>query len=472
MQPLEHADIFDILVLGSGEAGKFIAWTLSSAGNRVALIERQYIGGSCPNIACLPSKNIIHSAKVVHESQKGERFGVASAQPISVDMKAVRERKREMVNGLIEMHQGRFEKSKAELILGVGQFIAPKTLSVQLTSGANRIVTAETVIVSTGSKARVDDIPGLRGASPLTHVEILEIDEVLPHLIILGGGYIGLEFAQAMRRFGSQVTIIEHNSRLLTNEDEDVSSILQEVMLAEGIKISTSTLVDRVEGHSGSSVVVKVTKSGQPFEVRGTHLLVATGRSPNTTFIGLEQAGIEVNARGFIHVDEQLRTTAPGVFAVGDCAGSPNFTHIAYDDFRIVRDVLLGNQTSRSTTGRQVPYTLFADPELARVGLSESEALKRGIKYRLAKLPMDAFLKTRTLGATTGFAKALISASNDRILGFCAVGVGAGDLLAPVQLAMATNLPYTSLRDLILVHPTLSEGLVFLFSSVPALVEP
>ena len=464
VQP-EH---LDVLVLGSGEAGKYLSWHLGSSDKRVAVIERQYIGGSCPNVACLPSKNILHSASIVHNAHKAAISGLLHSDAPYVDMRVVQKRKADMVQGAVEFHKDRYQKSGVELIMGSGRFIAPKTISVEDSHGKLRTLSADTVIINTGSRARVDpNTPGLVDANPLTHVEMLAL-EVLPlHLVLLGGGYSGIEFAQAMRRLGSRVSIIEHGSRMLKREDEDVSSALTEILKSEGIEFHTSVTVERVSGRSGGSVTVIGTQAGHPFTITGTHLLCATGRIPNTDNIGLEAAGVTVTNKGFIQVDEHLHsTTSPGVFAVGDCAGSPYFTHIAYDDYRIVRDVLAGGHP-HSTTGRQVPYTLFTSPELAHVGLHETEAQREGVRYRLATLPMEGFLRTQTMGETAGFAKALISAENDTIVGFTALGASAGELLPAVQLAMQAGLPYTSIRDLIITHPTICEGLVYLFSAVP-----
>ena len=458
---------FDILVLGSGEGGKYLSWHFASSHKHVALVERQYVGGSCPNVACLPSKNVIHSASIVHNARKAAASGLLKSKGADVDMTVVRQRKRDMVDGLVEMHAGRFQQSGADLIMGTGKFIAPKTISVADTNGKVRKLSAETVIISTGSRARVDSsIPGLIDANPLTHIEMLDLDVLPTHLIILGGGYSGLEFAQAALHLGSRVSVIEHGTRIVKQEDEDVSSALSDILKTQGIEFYTSASIERVTGHSGTSVTVSGTQSGTSFEITGSHLLCAAGRIPNTNNIGLETAGVTLTDRGFVKVDEHLRTSAPGVFAVGDCAGSPHFTHIAYDDFRVVRDFLTGKP--RSTTGRQVPYTLFTSPELARVGLNESEAKRKGVQYRLAKLPMIAFLRTRTVVETDGFAKALISADDDTILGFTALGYSAGELLPAVQLAMKAGLPYTSIRDLVITHPTLCEGLVYLFNAVPA----
>ncbi|ORY16189.1 FAD-dependent pyridine nucleotide-disulfide oxidoreductase [Clohesyomyces aquaticus] len=462
--PSEH---YDTISIGSGEAGKYICWTRSSAGKKTATIEEKWYGGSCPNIACLPSKNIIYSADVLHTSQKYASTGLLKASPAGIDMGLVRERKRDMVKGLMDMHEGVYEKSGAEMVHGHGKLVGPKTVEVDLKDGGKRIMTADNIVICTGSRARIDDVPGLKEAKPLTHVEFLELDELPTHLIILGGGYSGLEFAQAIRRFGAAVTVVERNSKILKAEDEDVSTALVDILKEEGVTFSTSVSVTKVVGTSGQSVTLIGKQNGQAFEVTGSHLLVAGGRVPNTENCGLGVAGVELTSSGHVKVDEYLRTSVPGIFAVGDCAGSPHFTHVAFDDFRIVRDYLNDNSSPRSTVNRQLPYTLYTDPELAHVGLSESAAQKAGIQYRLAKLPMAAFLRTRTMDATTGFAKALVSAADDAILGFTALGPRAGELLPVVQLAMSVGLPYMSLSGLIITHPTMSEGLVSLFGAIP-----
>lgn len=460
----QSAELVDLLVLGSGEAGKYLAWTLGSAGKRVALIERRWIGGSCPNIACLPSKNVVFSSKVAQLMRRREEFGL-HGDALGIDMPQVRQRKRDMVDGLIAMHQEKFDASKTELILGEGKLVGEREVEVKTIDGKTRRLRGEHLVLSTGSRATIDPIPGLADAKPLTHIGLLEIDVVPEHLLILGGGYIGLEFAQAFRRFGSRVTIVERNARLLHREDEDVAEAVTHVFAAEGIDIVTSCRLQRVEGTSGQSVTLHVSRDGEAREIRGSHLLIAAGRTPNTDGIGVESAGVTLTQRGHIAVDELLRTSAPNTWAVGDCADSPHFTHIAFDDFRIVRDQLLG-KAGRTTTGRQVPSCLFIDPELAQIGLTETAAKRQGVSYRLAKAPMKATLRTRTTSETTGFHKALIG-TDDRILGYTCFGPEAGETLAVVQVAMAAGLPYPFLRDMIFTHPTMAEGLIGLFASVP-----
>ncbi|WP_263383451.1 FAD-dependent oxidoreductase [Granulicella arctica] len=457
---------YDLVVIGSGEGSKFLAWTLARQGQRVAMVERKWIGGSCPNIACLPSKNIIHSAKVASYFARAAEFGIAS-KGYTIDMAAVTGRKRKMVKELVDIHVRVYETTGVELILGQGYFIGPQLLQVDLPDGTRRQLHGKKVVIGTGTRASVEDIPGLATANPLTHVEALELDTLPQHLLILGGGYIGLEFAQAMRRLGSKVSILERNANLLHREDPDVSAGLETLFREEGVDLVLNATVEGVSGVSGQSVTITYKQDGQTKAIEATHILVATGRTPNTDGIGLELAGVELTASGHIKVNEKLETTAPGVWANGEVAGSPQFTHIAFDDFRILRDNFAGG--NRVTTGRQVPFALFTDPEVAHIGLSETEAKKKNIAYRLFKIPMAADLRTRTLSETRGFMKALV-AEDDGILGFTVFGVDGGEIMSAVQIAMIGHLPYTALRDAILTHPTLMEGLIVLFSSMPTTV--
>ena len=461
---MSEAEDFEILVIGSGEAGKHLTWTMAQAGHRTAVVERKYIGGSCPNIACLPSKNVIRSAKAHWFARHGAEYGIQTG-PVSTDMRGVFNRKRKMVQGEVQFHLDRFKATGAELIRGEARFVAPKTLEVHLNEGGRRMITGDRVFLDLGSRAAIPDIPGLAAAKPMTHVQALDLDHLPQHLIVLGGGYVGLELAQALRRFGSAVTVIEHGRQIASREDADVSQALLENFTSEGIEVLLETRVREVEGLSGQKIRIRAENSQGEQTIEGTELLVATGRTPNTQAIGLEAAGVQLDARGCIKVNERLETTAPGVWAMGDCAGSPQFTHVAFDDFRVVRDNLNGG--SRTTRDRLVPFCMFTDPELARVGLNELEAKRRGIPYRLAKLPMAAVLRAVTLGETRGFVKMLIEAESDRILGFAGFGAEASEMMAAVQTAMLGGLPYTVLRDAIFTHPTTAEGLGPLLVSVP-----
>ena len=458
---IEHCDI---LVLGSGESGKYLAWTMAKDGRRAVVVERHLIGGSCPNVACLPSKNVIYSAHVAALFRRANEFGI-SAGEIRVDMSAVRNRKRRMVDDLVEVHRKNYAASGAELVMGEGRFVAPKAIEVKLQGGDTMVFTGERVYLNVGTRAAIPDIPGLREAGPLTHVEALELDYVPNQLIVLGGGYVGLELAQPMRRFGSRVTVVEHGPQLAGREDSDVAQALMQRLSEEGIDVVLDAQPIKVEGRSGDKLSLHVATASGTRVIEGSDILVAAGRIANTQGIGLDTAGIELDDRGYVKVSERLETTAKGVWAMGDCAASPQFTHVAFDDFRIIRDNLKGGQ--RSTHGRVAPYCMFTDPELGRIGLNEAEARRAGVSYRVAKVPMAAVLRTRTLSETHGFLKALIASDSERILGFTALGVGAGELIAVVQTAIVAGLPYTALRDSILTHPTIAEGLTVLFANEP-----
>jgi len=456
---------FDLVILGGGTGSTVAAWTFAAEGQRVAVIDRKYIGGSCPNIACLPSKNIIHSAKVASYFRRSEEFGI-NRNGSTVDMSAVRGRKRKMVSGLNDMYLENYKNTGAEFIFGSGRFIGPRTLEVTLPDGTSRRLRGANVIISTGTRAALEPIPGLADAQPLTHVEALELDEVPECLLVIGGGYVGIELSQAMRRFGSKVSVIDRNDSLLHREDDDVTEALRRLFEDEGIDILLNAQPKRVSGKSGEAVSIVLEQKGVEKTLEGSHVLVAAGRTPNTEGLGLELAGVELTGRGYIKVNDRLHTTAPGVWAIGEVAGSPQFTHISIDDFRVVRDNLAGG--NHVTSGRQVPFCVFTDPEFARVGLSEKEAKAQGIAYRLFKIPMAAVLRARTLSETRGFLKALVESDGDRILGFTAVAVDGGEIMSSVQIAMIAGLPYTAFRDAVLTHPTLAEGLGALFSSEPS----
>src|SRR5271155_3474080 len=457
---------YDLVVLGSGTGGKILAGTFAQKGQRVIAIERKYVTGSCPNIACLPSKNIIHSAKVASFFYRSNEFGI-SKENVRINMAAVRERKRKMVTNIVDIFRDHYyTKSGAELVMGAGCFVGPKAIEVALNDGGTRTFRGKNVIINTGSRATLEPIPGLAEAKPLTHIEALELDHIPKHLLVLGAGYVGLELAQAFRRFGAEVTLIDRNSRLAHHEDEDISRGLEEMCRDEGITVVTNAKTSRVEGNSGEWIRLLGSRDGTELSLEGTHLLVAGGRMPNTNGIGLEKAGVETTERGHLKVNERLQTTANGVWGIGDCAGSPHFTHISEDDFLVVSDNIAGG--NRVTTGRQVPFCMFTDPEFARIGLSETEANARDIRYRLTKLPMAAVFRAMTISETRGFMKALIDTKSDRILGFTMFGAGAGDVMTAGQMTMLAGLPYTALRDAVLAHPTMPEGLISLLLTVPA----
>src|SRR6266481_3454265 len=325
---MSQPERFEMLVLGSGEGGKFLAWHMAKSGHRTALVERKLIGGSCPNTNCLPSKNEIWSAKVADLVHHADRFGMVTGS-VATDMKKVLARKRDMVEGLIAMHLDLYKASGAELIMGAGRFVAPKTLEVRLNDGGTRVLAGDRVFLNLGTHATVPPIPGLADAAPLTNIELLELDRVPEHLVVLVGGYVGLEFAQAYRRFGSHVTVIGHGSQLLEREDPDVADEIRRILAAEGIEFVLGAELIRVEGRSGDGVRLRVRRVGEERIIAATDVLVATGRTPNTTDIGLEVAGVGLDARGYVKVNERLETTAPDVWAIGECTGSPQFTHVS-----------------------------------------------------------------------------------------------------------------------------------------------
>ncbi|HEY0145670.1 MAG TPA: FAD-dependent oxidoreductase [Methylovirgula sp.] len=461
MSEPEH---LDVLVLGSGQAGNLMAWHMARSGYRTALVERRWIGGSCPNIACMPSKNEVWSARVAHLVRNAGQFGTLTT-PGQIDMGQVRQRKRDMVSGEVAGFLEGFKSSGAELIRGSGRFTGPKMLEVQLNDGGTRFLTADKVFLNIGTHSAMPDVPGLEAAKPLTHIDILEIDYVPPHLIVLGGGYVGLEFTQAYRRFGSAVTVIDAGPQIISREDADSAEAIARILSGEGIRILTGAKILKVEGSSGKAVTLTLQTGGGEERIEASDILVATGRVPNTAGIGLEDTGVALDERGYIRVNERLETSTPDVWALGECAGSPQFTHVSVDDFRIVKDNLAGG--TRSTKDRLVPYCLFTDPPLAHVGLSERDAQRQGVSVRVAKLPTHAVLRAHTTDEKLGFLKVLID-DNDHIVGFTMIGAEAGEVMAAVQTAMLAGLPYPKLRDAVIAHLTMAEGLGPLLGNVPA----
>ncbi len=460
---MSHPEQLDILILGSGQGGKLLAWNQAREGKRVAVVERQWVGGSCPAVACMPSKNEVWSARVAYLARNADAFGTVTGS-VSTDMAKVLRRKQDMIEREVALHLNAYKESGAELIMGSGRLVAPKTIEVSLNGGGRRLLSGDQVVINVGSHAAIPKIPGIETAGPLTHIQVLELDYLPEHLIVLGGGYTGIEMAQAYRRFGSRVTLIEPGRQVMGREDPDVAEEVQRALSAEGLEILLSADPISVHGRSGERVAVTVRTSSGEREVAGSDLLVAVGRIPNTANIGLDKAGIEVDTRGFIRVNDRLQATAPDVWAIGECAGSPQFTHVSVDDFRIVRDNLAGGH--RTTRDRLIPYVVFIDPPLARVGVSEAEAQRQGIAARVARLPMSQVLRTEATDETRGFMKILVD-RNDRILGFAMFGSEASEVMAAVQTAMLADLSYPKLRDAVIAHLTMAEGLGPLLSNVP-----
>jgi pyruvate/2-oxoglutarate dehydrogenase complex dihydrolipoamide dehydrogenase (E3) component len=453
---------YDLVIIGSGTGAKLSAWTLGMQGWRVAVVERQYIGGSCNNIACLPSKNIIYSAKIASYAHRLKDFGVEAGN-VTVDMAAVRARKQRMVDGEMEGDSNLFRVTGVELILGVGRLVGPGTIEVVTREGQTRLLEGDKILIGTGSRAVIGNIPGLRESKPMTHIEALDMDIVPEHLVILGAGHVGLEFAQAMRRFGSKVTIIDHGGRVLKGEDADVSEAIHDLLRDEGVEVLLNASVTQVSGESGKQVSLQVDEKGRQAIVQATHILDTTTRVPNSDGIGLEAVGVDTTADGYIRVNEHLETTVSGIWAVGDVAGTAKFTHAAFSDFQVFTANIIGG--NKSTKDRLIPFCLFLDPEFARVGLTEKEAKAQGIEYRLFKMPIGVVLRSRATMERRGFMKALVAKDSGKIIGFACFGESAGEVMAVVQTAMIAGLPYTAFVDAVLTHPTMAEGIKFLFLS-------
>ena len=452
---------FEYVFLGGGKGGKTLAMELAKSGKRVAVVEEGMIGGSCINVACIPSKALIQTARIMHAVQSADILKGAAHDP-KVDMTRVHRRVREVVDGMVDINAKAFDASGFDLILGTGRFVGPRRIQVAMNDGRERVVEGVHVFINTGTYAAIPDTPGLRDAAPMTHVEALELDSLPEHLIVIGGGYIGLEMAQAFRRLGSNVTIVQEAPRVAMREDADVTDAIESILTNEGINVRVSVKPLQVSGRSGQSVTVELNDGTR---VTGTHLLVATGRVPRTAGIGLDLAGVALDERGFIKVDERLATSAPNTWAIGEVAGTPMFTHASFDDYRVLKSQLAGDNLT--TRDRVIPYAMFIEPELARIGINESDAHRQGIAVRVAKLPMASIPRARTTGDTHGFMKAIVDTQTDRILGFTMLGSNAGEVVATVQMAMLGNLPYTAVRDAILSHPTIAEGLNMLFAKIP-----
>jgi pyruvate/2-oxoglutarate dehydrogenase complex dihydrolipoamide dehydrogenase (E3) component len=454
---------YDAIVIGTSQGGRFLPVELAKAGQKVALVERGPLGGVCVNRGCTPTKTMVASARLAYQARRGAEYGVRIG-PVSVDLAAVRERKRAMVAGARQNYASRLAQDGLDLIEGEARFTGPKTVEIALADGGTRPVSAPVIVIDAGTRPRPLGITGAGDVPVLDSTSIMELDELPEHLIILGGGYIGLEFGQMFRRFGSEVTIIQRGPRLMMIEDDDVSDEVATILRDDGITILTSSTPVRVEPADGNRRL-RLTVRTQDGERRldGSHLLSAIGRIPNTDELAPEAAGVRLDQRGFIKVDEYLETTAPGVYAMGDVKGGPAFTHLSYDDYRILRANLIGHQKA-STRDRIVPYTVFIDPQLGRAGLTEREARAQGRAIRVAKLPMSAVIRAIETGETRGFMKAVVDTGSGQILGCSVLGSEGGEIMTMIQVAMLGKLTYTAMANAIFTHPLLAEGLNTLFA--------
>lgn len=459
------AETYDDLVIGAGQGGDPWARALADAGRRVAIIECEAVGGTCVNRGCTPTKTMVASARVAYLARRGADFGVETG-PVSVDMTVVRGRKREIVEDFrSSTEKGMKSRDGIDLIYGEARFVGPKTVEVTpKDGGAARTLTAERIVINTGARSTVPSIEGLDTVPFLDSTSIMEMGAVPEHLLILGGSYIALEFGQMFRRFGSAVTIVEKSEQFLGREDRDIAEALEKILREDGIEIHTGAQATRA-AKTENGVTVTVKMSGGEKTLSGSHLLVAVGRTPNADALNVEAAGVSLDDAGHIQVNERLETSAPGLWAIGDVKGGPQFTHISYDDFRILRANLLEGG-SRTTGDRNVTYTMFTDPQLGRVGLSETEARKAGHTVKVATLPMTEAARAIETAETRGLMKAVVDAETGQILGAAILAVDGGEVMGALAIAMIGQVAYPKIRDAVLAHPTLDESLNNLFMTL------
>jgi len=452
------------IVVGSGQAGGPLAKALANAGHRTALIEREHVGGTCVNEGCTPTKTMIQSAKVAYLARRAADYGV-NVGPVSVNMEKVRRRKRDIVHSFRSGSERRIERTEGlDLVVGDARFTGPKELEVSLSGGGARRLTADAVFINVGCRPAELPIDGLAAVPHLDSTSVMELDEVPDHLLVLGGGYVGLEFAQMFRRFGSEVTVVQRGAQLLPREDADVAEEVADILRGEGLEVLLKTDALAVESAGGGLRLTVRTPEGER-KLEGSHLLMAAGRPPNTDTLNLSAAGVETDKRGFVKVSERLETSAPGVYALGDVKGGPAFTHVSYDDFRVIKTNFIDGGEA-TIAGRLVPYAVFIDPQLGRVGLSEGEAERQGLNFKVAKMPMTHVARALETDETRGFMKAVVDAETDQILGATILGIEGGEIMSVLQMAMMGNVPYTAIRDGVFAHPTLTESLNNLFATL------
>ena len=456
-------DQYQAVVIGSGQGGNPLCKALAQAGMRTALIEREHIGGTCVNEGCTPTKTMVASGRVAYLARRGADYGVETKN-IRVDMARIRKRKRDIVDSFRNGSQSSLEKIRnLDLIFGEASFTGPKSLAVRLEDGTQRAIHAEQLFINAGCRPAIPQVDGLKHVPYLHSTSIMELDSVPEHLLVLGGGYVGLEFGQMFRRFGSRVSIVQSGPQLLRGEDSDVADEIAAFLRQDGIEIFLNTSAERVTKTGSQILLTAREKTRGTRELQGSHLLLATGRVPNVEALNLGAAGIATDDRGFIKVNCKLETSTPGVYALGDINGGPAFTHISYDDFRILRINLI-DQGSATTEGRPLPYTVFIDPQLGRIGITEAQAREQNKNIRVAKMPMSSVARALEVDESRGFMKAIVDADTDQVLGAAVLGIEGGEIMSMLQLAMMGKMPFTMLRDGIFAHPTLAESLNNLFT--------
>ncbi len=470
-QQAEGAHEYDAVIIGSGQSGGPLATTLANAGQRIALVERAHVGGSCVNVGCTPTKTMVASARVAYLAHRGADYGVHTGA-VRVDMGEVRQRKREMVESFRRGSLRSIQNSEGlDLIYGEARFADPSgtpqrfQVEIRRDDGTQHVLAAQRVIINTGGRPRIPDLPGLSAIPYLDNASIMELDSVPDHLLILGGGYIGLEFGQMFRRFGSKVTIVQRSKQLLTSEDRDVADAIATILREDDIVVLLDTEAQRITQRPDGTIDLQVKSAEGVSTLTASHVLVATGRQPNSDMLQLQKVGVKTDEAGTIQVDERLETNVPGIYALGDVKGGPAFTHISYDDFRIMRQNLLGSGGA-TTRGRLVPYTVYLDPELGRVGLSEAQAKQQGRNVGVAKLPMENVARALEMDETRGFMKAVVDRDSKEILGCAILGINGGEVAAILQVAMMGRIPYPEIQNAIFAHPTLAEALNNLFTTL------
>jgi len=458
---------YDAVIIGTGQSGKPLAIALGRAGWKTAVIERKHVGGTCINVGCTPTKTLVASARVAYLARRSKDYGVGVG-PVTVDMRRVYKRKRHIVESFRHYVQKTLEKTaNIELIFGEARFKNAKRVVVELKAGGTREIEGRKIVINTGCRPAVPQIPGLDEIPFLDSSSIMELTVLPKHLIVLGGGYVGLEFCQMFRRFGARVTVVNRDPRLIAREDPDVSAEVEKILEEDDIEVLNSAQVTRLKKNAGG-LRVELAWAGKAKRIVGSHLLLALGRVPNSDRLSLSAAGVETDPSGFIKVNSKLETNVPDVYAIGDVKGGPAFTHISYDDFRILRENWL-NRGNATIEGRPVPNCMYIDPQLATVGINETEAQKRGLDYRVAKLPMRGVARAQEMSETRGFMKAIVDARTQQILGCTILGVEGGEIMSMLQIAMMGKLPYTTIKEAIFAHPTLAESLNNLFMTLDPL---